>query len=123
MSEIPFTVLVGVFFLIWLAAWRDGSFGKAALAGLAGGAASLTRSVFMPFGGALALAAFLRRGRQPRWAGLVAVCGLCWTATIAPWTARNWRTFHKFEPLVPRYAEEASEWVPMVSKSHCMNSR
>ncbi len=32
---------------------------------------------------------------------------------LAPWTARNWRTFHRFQPLAPRYANEEDEFVPM----------
>ena len=30
-----------------------------------------------------------------------------------PWTLRNWRTFHRFQPLAPRYANEENEFVPM----------
>jgi 4-amino-4-deoxy-L-arabinose transferase-like glycosyltransferase len=32
---------------------------------------------------------------------------------LAPWTLRNWRTFHRIQPLAPRYANEADEFVPM----------
>lgn len=28
---------------------------------------------------------------------------------LAPWTFRNWRTFHRFEPLAPRYANDSGE--------------
>jgi hypothetical protein len=31
---------------------------------------------------------------------------------LAPWTARNWRTFHVFQPLAPRYANDPGEFVP-----------
>jgi hypothetical protein len=31
---------------------------------------------------------------------------------LVPWTLRNWRTFHHFEPLAPRYANEENEFVP-----------
>jgi hypothetical protein len=30
-----------------------------------------------------------------------------------PWTLRNWRTFHRFQPLAPRYANEEDEFVPI----------
>jgi len=30
---------------------------------------------------------------------------------LAPWTLRNWRTFHVFEPLAPRYANDPGEFV------------
>ena len=33
-------------------------------------------------------------------------------APLAPWTARNWRTMHRFRPLAPRYANEENELVP-----------
>ena len=43
-------------------------------------------------------------------AGLViAVVAL---APLVPWTIRNWRTLHQFEPLAPRYANAQSE-LPM----------
>lgn len=34
-------------------------------------------------------------------------------APLAPWTARNLRTMHRFRPLAPRYANEENEFVPM----------
>jgi len=44
------------------------------------------------------------------WAGtLVLVISL---APLVPWTVRNWRDFHKFEPLAPRYASDPDEFVP-----------
>ncbi len=33
-------------------------------------------------------------------------------APLLPWTLRNWRTFHEFHPLAPRYMQESSEYVP-----------
>lgn len=99
MSEVPFVFLLLAFLLAWLRAWRSGRPALAALAGVLGGAATLTRGVILPFGGVLALAALWKRREQPRWAALVAVCGLCWAATVAPWTARNWRAYHRFVPV------------------------
>lgn len=32
---------------------------------------------------------------------------------LLPWTIRNWRTFHVFQPLAPRYANDPGEFVPM----------
>jgi Dolichyl-phosphate-mannose-protein mannosyltransferase len=44
------------------------------------------------------------------WAGaLVLVISL---APLVPWTVRNWRDFHRFEPLAPRYASDPDEFVP-----------
>ena len=34
-------------------------------------------------------------------------------APLVPWTVRNWREFHKFEPLAPRYASDPDEFVPV----------
>jgi 4-amino-4-deoxy-L-arabinose transferase-like glycosyltransferase len=31
---------------------------------------------------------------------------------LVPWTVRNWRTFHSFQPLAPRYANDPGEFVP-----------
>jgi 4-amino-4-deoxy-L-arabinose transferase-like glycosyltransferase len=35
------------------------------------------------------------------------------TAPLVPWTIRNWRVFHRLQPLAPRYANEEDEFVPM----------
>ncbi len=32
---------------------------------------------------------------------------------LAPWTLRNWRTFHVLQPLAPRYATDPGELVPL----------
>jgi 4-amino-4-deoxy-L-arabinose transferase-like glycosyltransferase len=34
-------------------------------------------------------------------------------APLAPWALRNWRVFHRFQPLAPRYANEEDEFVPV----------
>jgi len=48
--------------------------------------------------------------RQLFWAGfLVLVISI---APLVPWTMRNWRQFHRFEPLAPRYASDPDEFVP-----------
>lgn len=39
---------------------------------------------------------------------LVAVLAL---APLVPWTVRNWRTFHEFQPLTPMYANRPDEFV------------
>ena len=45
-----------------------------------------------------------------RAAALVAAISL---APLVPWTVRNWRVLHQFQPLAPRYANEEGEFVPM----------
>lgn len=32
---------------------------------------------------------------------------------LIPWTVRNWRVFHRLQPLAPRYANEENEFIPM----------
>ena len=32
---------------------------------------------------------------------------------LVPWTVRNWRTLHHFQPLAPRYATESEEVSPL----------
>ena len=44
------------------------------------------------------------------WAGALIL--LVSVAPLAPWTVRNWRAFHQFQPLAPRYANDADEFVP-----------
>jgi len=44
------------------------------------------------------------------WAGTLVM--LICIAPLVPWTIRNWRQFHRFEPLAPRYASDPDEFVP-----------
>ena len=73
-----------------------------------------------PDGGILlvALGLFLlwRMWRRPAerarlfWAGALVLAIAI--APLVPWTLRNWRDFHRFEPLAPRYANDPDEFVP-----------
>lgn len=51
-------------------------------------------------------------GRGVRSAWPVAVAALCMALPLAPWTVRNWRTFHVVQPLAPRSATDPGELVP-----------
>ncbi len=73
-----------------------------------------------PDGGILLIALGLyllwRMWRQPAerlrlfWAGaLVLAISI---APLVPWTIRNWRDFHRFQPLVPQSASDPDEFVP-----------
>ncbi len=130
--EIFFTVLALDLFVVGFARLRLPRKGEQHMAawagcGLATGAATLLR----PDGGLLLAAmeiylgyVFLRDGAramrthvpaknlgaQLEAIFLVAICAL---APLIPWTARNWRTMHEFEPLAPRYATAPDEYVPM----------
>ncbi len=44
------------------------------------------------------------------WAGVLILAVSI--APLVPWTIRNWRDFHRFEPLVPRSASDPDEFVP-----------
>jgi len=41
------------------------------------------------------------------------IVGVISILPLVPWTVRNWRTFHSFQPLAPRYATDPDEYVPM----------
>jgi len=43
----------------------------------------------------------------------IAVAALCVVIPLAPWTVRNYRTFHVFQPLAPRFATDPRESVPL----------
>lgn len=96
MAETLFTALVAALLLVWLRAWETGRPRDAALAGLLGGLATLTRGVMLPFGGMLALFALLLRRQQPAWLRLLLVCGGVWAAVVAPWSLRNYARFDRF---------------------------
>ncbi len=42
----------------------------------------------------------------------VVVAALCVVLPLAPWTLRNWRTFHVIQPLAPRSATDPGELIP-----------
>jgi 4-amino-4-deoxy-L-arabinose transferase-like glycosyltransferase len=88
--------------------------------GLATGAATLLR----PDGGLLLAGIelylgwlLLRQGRAkcPNFgmlnAAIIVLMAAC--ASLVPWTLRNLRTLHEFQPLAPRYANEESTFVPL----------
>lgn len=86
------------------------------------GAAVAMAILLRPDGGVLLAAILLYiawRFVQPRYASgkqlltgsvIVTVVAL---APLVPWTLRNWRVFHTFQPLAPRYANAPGEFVPM----------
>jgi 4-amino-4-deoxy-L-arabinose transferase-like glycosyltransferase len=43
----------------------------------------------------------------------VLIAAVCAVLPLAPWTARNWRTFHIFEPLAPKDAIDPGELDPV----------
>jgi 4-amino-4-deoxy-L-arabinose transferase-like glycosyltransferase len=125
--EIFFTVLALDFALVGLAQLHVPRFWPWVGCGLATGVAILLR----PDGGLLLLAVGVYLGtrivteltRQPRAgapalhigrllrAGLIVLVAA--TTPLIPWTLRNLRTFHEFQPLSPRYANDPGSFVPM----------
>ena len=53
-----------------------------------------------------------RREAFPRAVAPVLVAAVCVVLPLAPWTVRNWRTFHVFQPLAPRSATDPGEAIP-----------
>jgi hypothetical protein len=43
----------------------------------------------------------------------VLTAALCVLLPLAPWTIRNWRTFHVIQPLAPLYANDPGELAPL----------
>jgi hypothetical protein len=114
----PLTETVTLF-AIALALWAVGRFharpgwGSALLFTFAICFAALLRPDGALVGVALAPALLvgLKRGAvsKKKLARMVLVCALLALAPFGAWTARNWRVFHVFEPLAPRYANDPGE--------------
>ena len=68
--------------------------------------------VALAFAPALVVRLLRQKGRLQVPGGVVrmaVVCVLLAATPFAAWTWRNWRTFHLFEPLAPRYATDPGE--------------
>jgi 4-amino-4-deoxy-L-arabinose transferase-like glycosyltransferase len=92
--------------------------------GLAVGAATLLRpdGALLLFAiEAYLLAMLLRRPKDKTRTGVSAlhifmsglIVALVSLATLVPWTVRNLHTFHEFQPLAPRYANQENAFVPL----------
>jgi hypothetical protein len=53
------------------------------------------------------------RSTWPKIALPVVLAAFCVVLPLTPWALRNWRTFHVFQPLAPRYATDPGEDVPL----------
>jgi 4-amino-4-deoxy-L-arabinose transferase-like glycosyltransferase len=122
--EVFFTVLALDLAIVGLESLRDSSLRPWVGCGLAIGAAILLR----PDGALLlfAIEAYLffllvRRRRDRARTGVSAlhvfrsglILALVSLATLVPWTVRNLHTFHEFQPLAPRYANQENAFVPL----------
>jgi 4-amino-4-deoxy-L-arabinose transferase-like glycosyltransferase len=52
--------------------------------------------------------AMLWMGRKPALRAVILVCVLT-VLPLVPWTVRNWRVFHVFQPLAPRFATDPGD--------------
>ena len=104
----------------WQRMSRPGG-GGSALGAWAGSGLALSAGIMMrPDTGllliVLGVALLLRLVTRPeqRWRTLAAgtVLGLTAFSLLLPWTLRNWRDFHVFQPLAPFAANEPGEFVP-----------
>ena len=95
--------------------------GRKSWAGWIGCGVAIAAGILLrPDGGILliALGLFLvwRMWRHPQqrvrlfWAGALVLA--ISVAPLVPWTLRNWRDFHRFQPLVPQSASDPDEFVP-----------
>jgi hypothetical protein len=55
------------------------------------------------------LPALILYGRNAETLRIALICGLLAALPFAAWTARNWHTFHVFQPLAPRSATDPGE--------------
>jgi 4-amino-4-deoxy-L-arabinose transferase-like glycosyltransferase len=122
--EIFFTALALDFAIVGLETPRDSSLRPWIGCGLAVGAAILLRP-----DGALILfaieaylfALLVRRWKDGAGTGVSAthifrsglIVAAISLATLIPWTLRNLHTFHEFQPLAPRYANQENAFVPL----------
>ncbi len=118
--EIFFTALALDYAVIALYALEDGRLVPWIGCGLSVAAAILLR----PDGGLLLgaigvylLLVLVKKLREPgNWRGFIAA-GIVLTISsllpLLPWTVRNLRTLHVFQPLAPRYANNPGDYVPM----------
>jgi hypothetical protein len=99
--------------------WREAGFGVNRWCWVIG--AALAYAVLLrPEQGLLAAAVVPGMGRMVllgtggwRRFGPAVVASLMVVLPLVPWAARNWRVFHVFEPLAPRYATDPGEKIPL----------
>jgi 4-amino-4-deoxy-L-arabinose transferase-like glycosyltransferase len=58
-----------------------------------------------------------QRDAEFLWVGVL--LGVVSLLPLLPWTVRNWRTLHHFEPLAPFYAQVPGEYVPIGFNRWC----
>jgi hypothetical protein len=84
------------------------------LGGLAAGAGALVRPETPLLLAAVGFVLIVKCWRRPNWMKLVRAgfwMALGLILALLPWTVRNWRTMHEFQPLTPRYSQMRGEFV------------
>ena len=112
-------------FAVSLGLWASGRVLRAQAEGVVDRAAVALVSIAMamamllrPDGALLAAAVMLallwyawRQGRPLAGMKTALLCGVLAVLPLAPWTVRNWRTFHVVQPLAPRRVNDPGEYV------------
>ena len=120
LPEVPTTFLAVAMCAAATVALRAGSMKRSlrlwGVTGLLAGIAVLFRPDSGLFAAAIGLALIVKAlsqlGAQWRNALLAgAIFSFAFVFALAPWTARNWRVFHLFQPLAPVHAEMPDEFV------------
>ena len=133
LTEIPTTFLAVAMCLIATLAFKATRQGNALLLWAATGALAGMAVLFRPDSGLFALAIGLTLVVTTLWSSsevklnqrrqkilykfsrasyLGAVFSLAFCLVLVPWTVRNFRVFHTFQPLAPAHAEMPGEFVP-----------
>lgn len=68
--------------------------------------------VLLPAMGLALLVLAARRSTRKQTVVAGALLALASLALLVPWTVRNWRVFHQWQPLAARYANDPGEFVP-----------
>jgi hypothetical protein len=68
--------------------------------------------LLLPAMGLALLVIFFRKTNKEQVVLAGVILAITSLGPLAPWTVRNWRVFHVFQPLASRYANDPSEFVP-----------
>ena len=122
LTEVPSTFLIVAACIAATLAFRANKFERElrwwAISGLITGIGVLFRpdvGLVTASIGVFALVKLFRRQTQ-RWPQTIlagAVLSAAFMLALAPWTIRNWRTLHVFQPLAPMNANMPGEFVPL----------
>ncbi|HYW69961.1 MAG TPA: glycosyltransferase family 39 protein [Pyrinomonadaceae bacterium] len=122
LTEVPATFLIVAACIATTIAFREEKFERElrwwALAGLLTGIDVLFRpevGLITAAIGAVIILKIVRRPEQrlPKTMAAGAALSIAFILVLAPWTIRNWRTLHVFQPLAPPNGNMPGEFVPL----------